>query len=149
MQKKKNKKKWGLHNYNACKQLSKVKDFPDWIITTAFYSAIHFVDGKIFPIEIEAKTNITYTTFDSYYIQNKQFDKTTPIKHDFRLQLVKNHLPDNIASHFERLYNASDTARYRDYESFTFENAQKMFLDLEKIIEHCTAPIPKTKPSNP
>ncbi len=41
---------YAQHNEKACKYLDKKPEFTDWVITTAFYSALHFVRYKIFPI---------------------------------------------------------------------------------------------------
>lgn len=46
----------GEHNKCACDELIKGKKYFDWIVTTAFYSSIHYIDSKIFPYIHNKKT---------------------------------------------------------------------------------------------
>jgi hypothetical protein len=41
------------HNEQACNFLHRNSTFPDWVITTAFYSALHYVSSVIFPLECQ------------------------------------------------------------------------------------------------
>lgn len=41
------------HNLEVYKYLRKDLKFIDWIITTAFYSALHFIEYQVFPFTIE------------------------------------------------------------------------------------------------
>lgn len=41
------------HNYEVCFFLYEKTKYNDWIITTAYYSAIHFVYYKLFPNKYE------------------------------------------------------------------------------------------------
>jgi hypothetical protein len=50
------KKEHAEHNKNLCDKLYSEGGFNDWIVTTAFYSAIHFIDHKIFPTKNTSKT---------------------------------------------------------------------------------------------
>ncbi|MEJ7683795.1 MAG: hypothetical protein WKG06_39235 [Segetibacter sp.] len=43
-----------IHNENVCSYLELKKEYADWIITTAFYSALQFVSYKIFPLKFKA-----------------------------------------------------------------------------------------------
>ena len=42
-----------LHNEETCNYFNKKPDFLDGVITTAFYSDLHFVRDKLLPIEVE------------------------------------------------------------------------------------------------
>ncbi len=37
------------HNLETCRYLLKGNSFHDWVLTTAFYSSIHFLDDILFP----------------------------------------------------------------------------------------------------
>ncbi len=58
-----------IHNKEVCVHLSKESRYSDWVITTAFYSAVHFVEHKIFPIKGFKSKRIEYdfTSFNGYY----------------------------------------------------------------------------------
>lgn len=45
------------HNERVCNYLGKNADFGDWVITTSFYAAMHYVRHLIVPIKID---EITY-----------------------------------------------------------------------------------------
>ncbi|MEJ0056051.1 MAG: hypothetical protein WDN75_10560 [Bacteroidota bacterium] len=110
------KKKHATHNEEACYSLDQTKKFPDWVIICAFYSAIHFVDDKLFPNQYELPNgNVkNFSSFDDYFSKCKRggSDKT---KHDIRLHLVQEHLPE-IAPMFNFLHDQSFTLRYSNYE---------------------------------
>ena len=130
--------KWGDHNKSACEHLAKVTDFPDWIITTAFYAAIHYVDSKVFPLTIDGRQKITFSCLESYYNYQRNYDTQMPSKHEFRLDIAQAHLDPEILARFKRLYDASFTARYRDYQELDFKKAQGFYEDLCKIKEYCS-----------
>ena len=43
------------HNEKAYRYLCQEPEFSDWIITTAFYSAIHYIRHRMFPFEDQLK----------------------------------------------------------------------------------------------
>ena len=51
-----NKKDFGERNRKLSNELLAGKKYYDWVVTTAFYSCIHFVEDFILPIEILGKT---------------------------------------------------------------------------------------------
>ena len=101
------------HNKRACEHIGKVTSFPDWMITTAFYSAIHYVDSRIFPIEITTKDGkrIQCSSLDIYYTLQKNISPDVPPKHEIRKKLAREKL-DSDFQLFQRLSDASSTARY-------------------------------------
>lgn len=120
------------HNKEVCESLSETPEYSDWIITTAFYSALHFVDYKIFPLELEqAGKAYTFTSFDSYYM----FVKKNIGKHKARLELVETKLTE-IAPHYNKLMDLCHKARYVDYK-FNYDIAKDAKESLKKIEEFC------------
>ena len=76
-----------IHNELACIYLDKCTDFPDWVITTSFYSSLHFLQHKLFPIKvglgkIRGKTqSVVFDDFESYHLfknnrENLDINKT-------------------------------------------------------------------------
>ncbi len=125
-----------IHNKEVCEYLSEKPEYGDWVITTAFYSAIHFVDYKIFPITLELK-GITYDfiNFNGYYdfYSNNKEGKIN--QHKARTDLVEAYLP-NIAPQFGKLKDLCHSARYVDY-NFDDDVATNAKQCLEEINEHC------------
>ena len=81
-----------LHNERVCKCVDE-GGFNDWVVTTAFYSAIHFVEHEIFPIG----------------------NLDGSIKYKLRSDLVYRHLI-SVAGEYNWLKNTSWTARYNKYQ---------------------------------
>jgi len=127
------------HNKSACEFLGTVDRFPDWMVTTAFYSALHYMDSKLFPLKYKTKSgnSISFSSLDTYYTFRKKEKPDLPAKHEVRKCLTANNLDSDIASRFERLSDASSTARYSDYKAYTFTEAQKFYNDLCLIEEVC------------
>lgn len=126
-----------IHNKAVCEYLSKELEHSDWVITTAFYSAIHFVEHKIFPIRGLQSKGITYdfTSFNGYYDFYSSNKEGKISQHKARADLVEAYLPE-IAPQFNELKDLCHNARYVDYE-FDDDVAQKAKESLEKIEKYC------------
>ncbi len=103
------------HNKEVCEYLNKDTKYGDWIITTAFYSALHFIDHKVFPLElpITKGSKVNFVSFESYYNfckKNKDISK-----HKARTELVEKLLPQ-ISHHYNKLGDLCHHARYVDYK---------------------------------
>lgn len=117
-------------NQQVCDFLSENSKYHDWVVTTAFYSALHFVQHQIFPL---LRDGITYKSFDDYYTRALKGKK--PSKHKATITLVSQELPE-IGSHYQFLYDNSWTARYRSY-NIAEAIANLCRKKLEVIKEHC------------
>lgn len=127
----------GLHNEYICNLLCNDIRHVDWIITTAFYAALHFIEHKSFPFTAITATGAKYKikSFDEYYSHFYLGKKTN--KHKARLELVNRDHP-SIAANYKWLKDACWTARYTNYK---FNNEQQ-FIDrakmhLEAIKQYC------------
>ena len=102
------------HNEDACKYLLDSGKYNDWVITTAFYSALHYVYYELFPMEYR---NNSYSNFNSYY--DSLFDylnvNSRPSKHHVTIELVNLRLP-NCNRFFRWLHNECFNARYKNYQ---------------------------------
>lgn len=105
------------HNKKVCEYLSRNPDYNDWVITTAFYSALHFVDFKIFPLKFKLNGNeYNFLIFDDYYdFYAKKINIKGISRHKARLDLVENKLI-KIAPHYGKLLSLCTKARYVNYK---------------------------------
>lgn len=102
------------HNEKACDLLALNKEFPDWTITTAFYSALHFVSYKIFPFthKIDSKQTMHFENLEQW----QQFKSYTSTKrHELLKDLVANFCPA-VHPEYEWLLGLSMTARYHRFQ---------------------------------
>jgi hypothetical protein len=93
------------HNESVCNYLGRKDDFSDWVITTSFYSALHYVRHLMFPLTDNGKL---YNDFETYFCENKSFGIG---RHGFQQQYVIVHYPD-INFEYGRLLEMSSIARY-------------------------------------
>ncbi|MDR2591321.1 MAG: hypothetical protein LBC59_00745 [Chitinispirillales bacterium] len=121
-----------LHNEKVCKYLNKKPENADWVITTAFYAALHFVRSKIFPFTatVDGK-DITIADFNSYCLK-KQISSG---KHRALFELVEEKMPQ-LADKFNHLKDISWTARYNRYE-YTREVSNFALEELDAIKSQC------------
>jgi len=127
------------HNKAACEHLGTVQIFPDWMITTAFYSALHYIDSRLFPLDYTMPDGKKFkcSSLDIYYSLRKKSHPDVPVKHELRKELVRMRINEDISCRFNRLSDASSTARYRSYEEYTFRQAQEFYNDLCLIEQFC------------
>lgn len=104
-------KSHAIHNEKACEYLLKSKEYNDWVITTAFYSALHYVQESLFPLIEEEKK---FEEFTSYY-NLKNTGENSISKHALTKKLVKEKLPQ-ISSYYRWLFDQCQTARYHNYK---------------------------------
>ena len=122
------------HNWKTCKYLDKKPDFADWVITTAFYSALHYVRYKIFPISIEqADKTLNISDFEFYFRVNNPMRLS---KHSLLSNLVEEKFPE-IATDYNKLRDISWSARYNNYK-YSREISNEAKKRLQKIKEFCT-----------
>ena len=115
--------KHAKHNYEVCLFLNENTEYNDWIITTAYYSAIHFVYSKLFPNKYEDPITRNIKHFNTFekYCQRLTADCN---KHKATEDLVMEHLPE-IYADFKKLKDNCWTARYDNY------------IVLDPIVEQC------------
>lgn len=115
------------HNEKVCRFLSKKPDFSDWIITTAFYSAVHYVRYLLLPY---TDGTTIFDCFETLFTSKKYPNEG---RHGFSSRFVKEQHP-NIYIEYKQLHDYSNTARYFNY-SFPRETstAARELLDSVKI----------------
>lgn len=124
------------HNEQACEYIFKDGRFNDWVVTTAFYSALHYVQHKIFPLNIGGQN---FYNLNSYYSSIVKGQHANTNKHQTLVNLVANQIP-SIAGNYRWLYNICMTARYNDY-NITHYKATKARNTLVSIKEACVSEV--------
>ncbi|WAC10936.1 hypothetical protein [Dyadobacter pollutisoli] len=100
------------HNESACDFLLESEKYNDWVVTTAFYSALHFVQHEIFPLTIG---DDTWENFDDYFAYRLKNESRTINKHSVTDELVKVHF--NVAlTNYRFLSDSCWNARYKRYK---------------------------------
>lgn len=107
------KKEHAEHNEKVCDLLIKDGGCHDWVVTTAFYSALHFVQHEIFPLDVKGKT---YISFEKYYNEHFFGIKNKPSKHTATINLVYSSLGSSPGFLYKWLHDTCRTARYNNYK---------------------------------
>jgi hypothetical protein len=123
------------HNRVVYQYLSEKPEFCDWIITTAFYSSIHYVRNRMLPHTIKVKSGTkSFSDFEALYYH---FRKDNEGRHGFQLNWVRDHYPE-IKSRYRRLHELSNEARYIDYQ-ISPAVLPEIEEHLETIRSYCTS----------
>lgn len=92
------------HNEGLLSELMASLSYKDWLVTVAFYSAIHYVEAAFFNNPAIGHTDTSIPTYpDGRWRDNP---------HIWRKKLLKNNYPKDAWKGFSSLYNASWVARY-------------------------------------
>lgn len=98
-----------LHNEELASELLLGKKYYDWVITTAFYSALHYSEFQLFPFQFGPSE---YSCFDDWY---PAFKSNQDNKHDARKRLVYSNISATAGAAYNWLKDECWTARYYDY----------------------------------
>lgn len=126
-----------LHNEAASKFLTSKPEYMDWIVTTAFYSALHYIEFHVFPFKhTEGGKEHEFKSIADY----KRFKNSHRTKHELRFDLVMWKCRE-IEAPYKWLQETCFNARYYDY-SFP---SPKIVLalteaNLKAIKKHCSPP---------
>jgi hypothetical protein len=127
------------HNYNACYALKNIGGYDDWVVTTAFYSGMKFLEDKLFPGDydhpIKHGENKEYKTFSLYV---RDFGRMLGAnKHKIMSELVSENIEDiDVVNSYEDLKQSCHTARYINYQ--VGQDRIDMSIEaIEAIKNHC------------
>ena len=103
------------HNKDVSKYLrDSEKNYTDWEVTTAFYSALHYITSFLFPGQYEvAGKSRHYLSFEDSYRANKQSGNSIS-KHRLLEKLVGATCPE-VHTEYKTLFDTCMSARYSDY----------------------------------
>lgn len=127
------KKQHAIHNEEVCDFLLTSKKFNDWVVTTAFYSSLHFVQHELFPLTDNGQK---YTDFNIYFSKVLKKRNKKLSKHAATIDLVKTNLP-MCSAYYRWLHDACMSARYNNYNVSEAKatTAKKHLLDLKKKLK--------------
>lgn len=117
------------HNRDACKDLRKGNIYHDWCITTAFYSALHYVNNKIFPFKLSPSVECNTISEAKNALRTKDL-------HETRAKMVELQCRD-IAKQYRWLKSNAHNSRYVTYK-FSPTQADKAIQFLGEIEKYCT-----------
>lgn len=126
------------HNEKACKCILAANQFNDWVITTAFYSAMHYVYHEIFPLTIGHRT---YADFADY-AKSTNSRRLSP--HTKTANLVAQQIP-SCRGEYNWLKSECWNVRYKN---FLVQDGKKLaaLAKLEKI-KSCLSKLTRPTPS--
>lgn len=116
-----------LHNEKLCLKLHQENEFLDWVITTAFYSALHYSEFQLFPFTFGPHE---YPDFDSWY---NIFKSSKDNKHDARKRLVYSNISPIAGSSYSFIKDLCWTARYYEYKMS--ENDANIAIEKLRIVK--------------
>lgn len=111
-------------NKSLSENLKKEGKYYDWVITTSFYSSIHFLENKLLPIEIGSVNCNNIQQVKNAYRQKG--------RHIARLKLIQLNAPVEIAVGYKWLDDKSRFSRYTTYK-VTATEADKALQFINKI----------------
>jgi hypothetical protein len=101
------------HDEEIATMLHAGKKSDHWTVIICFYSALHYVRAKMFPLtEIAGGVSTTYNSFDDYH---SKFRADGHSMHDRLVALTWRELK-SIGQKYQWLFHGSITARYNNYE---------------------------------
>lgn len=123
-----NRKEHGERNKSLSEKLFSEKTYYDWVVTTAFYSAIHILEDKILPI--------TINTINCSCIANVKKAYKLRGRHESREKLVTLNCDQKIAINYKWLDDRSRYSRYTSHKTTSAE-ASKAIQFLNEIHKNC------------
>jgi len=132
-QKKQYHKDHAIHNNSAVKVINKPGKHLDWTITICFYTCLHAVKHKAFPLTFVIGTKkVTLNSFEDYC----QYTSDSKVSKHFKIcDLLYSHF-SIIAADYDQLMNMCMTARYNNYK-VDRDEANKAIELKDKIYKFC------------
>ncbi len=119
---------FGKRNQELSNILIEGKKYYDWAVTTAFYSAIHYVEDFVLPKKINGKQCKCIADVKNAYSMDG--------RHAARERMVFAHINNIIGAKYKWLDDHSRNARYKTYKVQPSE-ALKAQEYLNYIYKHC------------
>lgn len=100
------------HNEELCDHLLTVGKFNDWVVTSAFYSALHFAHGSLFPI---IRDGVSYASFNEYFLKYIEKKKKLKISKHHATKIIVSEERRSASPHYRWLFDACMNSRYNSY----------------------------------
>lgn len=125
------------HNEGLLSELMASLSYKDWLVTVAFYSAIHYVEAAFFNDPSIRHTDTSIPTYPD--------GRWRDSPHIWRMKLLEKHYPEYAWRSFRSLYNESYVARYllkhgpqgvavtTDAQTHWTDNEARDFVDVDLI----------------
>lgn len=124
----KSKEEHAQRNRTLSIQLLEQGTYLDWVVTTSFYSSIHFIENNLLPTTIDGNTcSQLYDVKKVYKADNL---------HQTREWLCQDKLTFDTASKYKWLSDNSKNARYTSYK-ISKAVAEKALKNLDIIEKEC------------
>jgi len=123
-----------LIDESLCDHLLTTTKWNDWVITTAFSSALHFIDEALFPLTFGEDT---YPDFEDYYVDRNKHGDFSRNSNQSRIILIYQKLPKALSA-YKFLFEAYTTARYNEFK-VDADTAKKARLRLA-VVKSCCIP---------
>lgn len=108
------------HNLKAHNYIKESSEFPDWEITTAFYTSLKFFEGSLFPEtylkpgkEDEGDSK-EFKSYNEYKQAFHRFCQGTP--HDIMKRFIQYNTREDIWRSYSDLYDICHNSRYKNYQ---------------------------------
>jgi hypothetical protein len=124
-----------LHNEQTSKYLynDAKKQFNDWVITTAFYSAMHFLYYYSLPVKSLTNSKKPLLTFDNLFSEYRIGNES---KHQFTKRWINRNCDHFISAYYNALYDDCKNARYKGY-NYEMNEAKIALKRLREIKKYC------------
>lgn len=130
------KREFGERNQELSNILLEGKKYYDWVVTTAFYSSIHFVEDFILPLNINGHSCQDISDVKIAYKMDG--------RHAARERLVFDKINFEIGARYKWLDDQSRNARYKTYK-LQPSMALKAQEYLKFIYKHCYPKVEESK----
>lgn len=130
-----------VHHEGACSVLLGNGDYPEWVIITAFYAALHYANHLLFPRSVENRdgSEVVVDTVDDYV----RVARPGIGRHLVRVQLLEQN-NGIIGGVYRDLWDLSEAARYGTNEVTGLE-VEHAIQCLNEIKDHCTSEVVETQ----
>ena len=108
------------HNFSAFSKIKELNEFDDWVVTTAFYSALKYMESDLFPgtyMHPVKQVEDSFETFDNYKKSHASIMRKNA--HALLLDLIEEVYMENngeLVMSYQDLKDNCWNARYMDYK---------------------------------
>ena len=116
-----------IDSFNLCRELQSKGEFHDWVVISAFYSAMHYATNCIFNLpglQLEDPRSGRFRNFANFneYLYAWKLSGKEHTPHKLRKELVSEHLSE-VQFEYRTLFDSCMTSRYN------FQRADELLAD--------------------
>jgi hypothetical protein len=132
------------HNEKVCIYLDTPKLYGDWVVTTSFYCALHYLQYKLFPTKVKLRSGLMLPCIDFEEYHHRMTTEFGKIgMHNRMLQIVESKCSLDISVNYSKLLDMSKNSRYSEYKLSDdyIDEAKTRLAEIKKYVT------PPAKPS--